>query len=84
MEIKTCKFVDASDVFNGYGLALEVFNNSEPSCTWGDNDHSLVDPDVVIESLEDIELNKDEEKQVRLVIERLRSLEKGVYVDLEN
>jgi len=84
MDIKTCKYIAASDLFQGFNLALNVFINSDPQCTWGDNIHSMVDPDVVIDALENSDLNKDEEHQVRLVLKRLRKLEKGVYVDLEN
>lgn len=85
MTIKTCKFVEASHIFKGYGLAWDVFINSDPKCTWGDNNRSLVTPDVIIDALENSDLNVgNEQKQVEFVVEKLKSVEPHTYIDLEN
>jgi hypothetical protein len=85
MKTQTCQFVTASEVFEGQNLALEAFINSDPGCTWGDNNRSLVTPDVIIDSLELTDFDEgEEEKQINVVLERLKGLPEGVYVDLEN
>lgn len=85
MIVKSCKFVEASSIFKNYGLAWDVFINSDPKCTWGDNNRSMVTPDVIIDALENSDLNVgNEESQVRFVVERLKNIEPNTYVDLEN
>lgn len=85
MKTQSCKFVTASEVFKGFGLAWDVFVNSDPHCTWGDNNRSMVTPDVIIDAMELSDLNAgNEEKQVEQVAKILRELPEGVYVDLEN
>jgi len=85
MKIKTCKYVEASEIFKDYGLAWDVFINSDPGCTWGDNNKSFVTADVIVDALENSDLNVGaEENHVRMVVEKLRSLPDEVYVDLEN
>lgn len=85
MNIKTCQYVEASEVFKGFSMAWEVFIESDPKCSWGDNNRSMVTPDFIIEAMEDSDLNKgNEEKQVKQVVKILRSLPQDIYVDLEN
>lgn len=85
MNIKTCQYVEASEVFKGFGLAWDVFINSDPQCSWGDNNRTMVTPDVIIDAMEDSDLNEgNEEKQVEQVVKILRSLPQDMYVDLEN
>ena len=85
MNIKTCRYVEASEIFKGFGLDWDVFINSDPNCTWGDNNRSMVTPDVIINALEESDLNVgNEANQVEQVIKILDSLEPDVYVDLEN
>jgi hypothetical protein len=85
MNIKTCRYVEASEIFKGFGLAWDVFINSDPQCSWGDNNRSMVTADVIINALEESDLNVgNEAKQVEQVIKILDSLEPDVYVDLEN
>lgn len=85
MKTQTCQFVEATEVFKGHPLAWEAFVNCDPRCTWGDNNRSMVSPDVVIDALEDSEPDAgDQENQVNLVVERLKNIPEGVYVDLEN
>lgn len=85
MNIQTCKFVSATELFKNQNLAWDAFINSDPNCTWGDNNRSLVTPDVIIDSLELTDFDAgDEEKQINVVLERLKKVPEGVYVDLEN
>jgi hypothetical protein len=85
MNIKTCRYVEASEIFKGFGLAMDVFINSDPDCSWGDNNRSMVTADVIINALEESDLNVgNEAKQVEQVIKILDSLEPDVYIDLEN
>ena len=85
MKTQTCQFIEATEVFEGQNLAWELFLDSNPNCTWGDNNRSMVAPDVVIDALEDSEPDAgDQENQVNLVIEKLKKIPEGVYVDLEN
>lgn len=79
----TLKYVQSSDVFFGYSGVCEDFSNSEPDCTWGNNNFSLVTPQTIIDALEGLDEPTDEEG-TEVVIERLKSIPEGVYVDLEN
>lgn len=94
--VETCTFVSASNVFDGLPLAWDLFANSDPDCTWGDNNRSMVTPDVIIDALAGImDGNMDpaddeegeeislETQQVRQVASRLRALAQ-TYIDLEN
>lgn len=85
MKTQTCQFVEATEVFKDQNLAWDAFVNSEPNCTWGDSNRTLVTPDVIIDSLELTDFDAgDEENQINAVLERLKGLPEGVYVDLEN
>lgn len=85
MNIQTCKFVSASEIFKDLGLAWDVFINSDPQCTWGDNNRSLVTADVIYDAIEQSDLNEgNEERQVNLVLEKLKEIPQDVYVDLES
>lgn len=85
MNIKTCQYVEASEVFKGFGLAWDVFINSDPPCTWGDNNRSMVTKDVIVDALENSDLNVGPEaRQVEQVVKILDSLPPDMYVDLEN
>lgn len=85
MIVKSCKFVEGTAVFKNCGDAWDLFVNGNPSCTWGDNNRSMVTPDVISTFLEDAETDTDSiEDQVKTVVKRLAGLPDNVYVDLEN
>ena len=85
MNIKTCQYVEASEVFKGCDLAWNVFFNSNPQCSWGDNNRTMVTPDVIIDAMEESAENVGkEQKQVEKVVKILRSLPQDMYIDLEN
>jgi hypothetical protein len=83
-KVQTCEFVSSSEVFAELPLAKEIFANSEPDCTWGDTNRSLVTPDVISSVLEDADTETPaERKQVKEAIKRLYSLGQ-TYIDLES
>lgn len=85
MNIQTCKYVGAAEIFEGLDRAWDAFVNSSPDCTWGDNNRSLVTADVIVDSLELTDVDEgEEERQVNLALERLKEVPQDVYVDLEN
>jgi len=85
MNIQACKYINATEIFEGLGLAWDVFINSDPNCTWGDNNRSMVTADVIYDALELSDLNVgSEERQVNLALERLKEVPQDVYIDLEN
>jgi hypothetical protein len=85
MNIQTCKYVSSSEIFKGLERAWDVFVNSSPDCTWGDNNRSLVTADVIVDSLELTDVDEGEEElQVNLALERLKEVPQDVYVDLES
>ena len=79
---QTCVFVEASNVFKDLPLAWNCFSESEPDCSWGDNNRTMVTPDTIIDALENADCDGCED-EVASVIERLKSLGE-TYVDLEN
>lgn len=83
MIIKSCKFVEASQIFKDCQKAWDIFVEGEPNCTWGDNNRSLVTPDVILNFFDYTDCEEDELQQVEVVKNRLGSLE-NTYVDLEN
>lgn len=84
MKRQTCEFVSATDVFKNCPLAWDVFSNSDPDCTWGDNNRSMVTPDVIYTQLDEIDEDQsDIVDQVNLVKRRLHDLGQ-TYIDLES
>lgn len=85
MIVKSCKFVEASDVFKDCGLAWNIFTASDPQCTWGDNNRTMVDKDVVYVCLNDAEADSQAEAdQIDVVLSRIRQIDPHTYIDLEN
>jgi hypothetical protein len=84
MIVKSCKFVEASQIFKDFPLAWDLFVNSDPSCTWGDNNRSMVTPDVISDALQNADADDKQAKQVEAVVAKLASIEVNTYVDLEN
>jgi hypothetical protein len=84
MNIKTCRYVGASEIFKGLSLAWEVFCNSNADCTWGDNNRSMVTADVIINAIEKNDMTEAEAIEVEKAYKILDSLDPEVYVDLES
>jgi hypothetical protein len=84
MKVQSCSFVSSSEVFEGLPLAQEIFANSEPECSWGGNNRSLITPDVIRSALDDADKDTPaERKQVKEAVKRLVSLGE-TYIDLES
>lgn len=86
--IRTCKFIDASDLFSDSVKAWNVFANSDPDCSWGDNNRTMVSPKTIIDVLEDSEESSDDIQLIidkcKAIIEFSKPLNEPVYIDLEN
>ena len=78
LPIQTCQYVEASYVFKDCPKAWDAFSNGD---TWGDNNRTLVTPDVILLVLD--QSDDSEHKEVKKVIKRLESLGQ-TYIDLEN
>jgi hypothetical protein len=70
MKIKTCSFVDASDLFIECPDAWQIFMDSDPPVTWGDANRTMVSPDSA--------------QQIDFVMRRVKTLSFDTYIDLEN
>jgi len=84
MEIKTCSFIVASDLFNDCPDAWQVFMDSDPPVTWGDAFRTLVSHESMTFMLQDCFSDDNQvAQQIDLVLNRLQKVD-GVPVDLEN
>jgi hypothetical protein len=83
MKIKTCSFVDASDLFMGCPDAWQEFMDSDPPVSWGDAHRTLVSPDFMDSVVSDI-FSDDYQiaEQLNNVLRRVRSLKYETYIDL--
>ena len=83
MQIKTCNFVDASDVFEGCPDAWQAFMDSDPPVSWGDANRTMTTPELIQDTL-GIWCSDDEnvESQIHTVVNRLQNVD--CYIDLEN
>lgn len=89
MQIRTCKFVHASDLFKGLPLAWKAFCNDEHGFTWGSNTCSMITKVQAEDSIYCIELDNASEgsrliTELATVSDRLRELASEVLIDLEN
>ena len=92
MNVKSCQFVEATEVFKDCMKAYDIFCISEPDCSWGDNNRTMVSRDVIVNAIESFfDVEEDEEddsdptnEQVKKLFERLDNLNEHTYIDLEN
>jgi hypothetical protein len=83
MEIKTCNFVDASDVFEGCPDAWQAFMDSDPPVSWGDANRTMTTSILIQDTLGDwFSDDEDVESQIQIVVNRLQGVD--CYIDLEN
>lgn len=82
--VDTCQYVRASDLFQGNQKLWDIFVESDPDYSWGNNNHSLNTAESIVNHL-DGNIGAPE-KLVKKLRDRIDSLpEKGqTYVDLEN
>lgn len=86
IKVYQCSYVKSSDVFAGLQLAWEAFSNSDPDCSWGDNNRTMVTEDVIRTVLDNVipDDYPGGEAQIAEAITRLKALPRDVYIDLEN
>lgn len=85
MRIKTCSFIDASDLFLECPDAWQIFIDSDPPVTWGDANRTMVSPDSMTFMLEDCFSDDNQTaQQIDLVMRRVKTLGFDTYIDLEN
>lgn len=87
MPIQACNYIEASCVFKDCPFAWEVFSDSDPDCTWGSNNRTMITPDVIIDALENADdCTAVQRKQIKTVLLRLSKFDKWgePYIDLEN
>ena len=85
--VKTTDFVEASDLFENCRGAWNAFANSEPNCSWGANNRTLINSSYIASILEQYDSEDDGEevpKQIQTVQDRIKELKDDFYVDLEN
>jgi len=61
MNVKSCQFVEATEVFKDCMKAYDIFCVSEPDCSWGDNNRTMVSRDVIVNAIESFSDVDDEE-----------------------
>jgi hypothetical protein len=85
MKIKTCSFIDASDLFIGCPDAWQMFIDSDPPVSWGDANRTLVSPEFMTFVLEDCFSDDNQiARQIDLVLNKVKNLDFTTYIDLEN
>ena len=82
MTIQTCEFVTGSDLFEGLPDLWDEFFDSSPDFSWGNNNHTMVDPKALLGHLDKSGI--ENETQMETLRHRITELPDGVYVDLEN
>ena len=82
MEIKTCRYVDASDVFEGCPDAWQSFMDSDPPVSWGDANRTMTTSELIIDALMEFDHEEEIAEQIDMVLNRLQKVD--VYIDLEN
>ncbi len=88
MEKKTCEFYEASDLFEDCTSAWQRFTDSDPDCSWGNNNRTLVQATLIYERLDQLSTQEDEvdvELELEAVMVRIKEqIGFESYVDLEN
>lgn len=85
MKIKTCSFIEASDIFAECPDAWKLFLDSDPPVTWGDANRTMVSTDSMTFMLEDCFSDDNQiAQQIDLALRRVKTLHYDIYIDLEN
>lgn len=98
LTIRSCEYVDATELFKGCSRAFASFaylilhKKVKFDCSWGNNQKTLIHPDLIADVLSSIDRSKREEDdeiqfldlEVITVFEKIDRLPKGVYINLED
>ncbi len=85
MKTYTVNYVFAADLFDTLEELWDVYSNSNPDASWGNNNLTLIAPQDIVDHLTDVVEIVGEEliKQFDLLKARVNGLADDVYVDLE-
>jgi hypothetical protein len=96
MNIHTLKAVNASDFFQDFPVLMKILSDGgQYNFSWGDNNHSLVDIDTLVDALDD-QIHNDEDEdydEEKVAVSQadwdkfmvhVDAIPKDVYIDLEN
>jgi len=88
IEKKTCEFYEASDLFEDCEFAWQRFTDSDPDCSWGNNNRTLVRAVLIYDALDRL-ITDEDDVNVELEMEAVKNRIKeqiglDSYVDLEN
>ncbi len=83
--IKTCSYIDSSELFKDCEEAWYLFVDFSKDCSWGDNDLSLIAASLIGDTLDNSDPStKEEEKQIKIIFKRIDELGLDFFVNLEN
>lgn len=83
--IKTCSYIDSSELFKDCKDAWNLFVEFIKDCSWGDNNLSLITADLIADTLDNSDpTTKEEEKQIKVVFKRIDDLGRDFYINLED
>lgn len=80
-------FVNGTDLFYGNPKAWDAFVESDPDCSWGNNNRTLVSSTFMQTVLSELDADDDDDdadEQIQKVLELVKTLPADVYIDLEN
>jgi hypothetical protein len=98
MNIQTCRFVNVTDIFEGFPKLKKKFDEGDNyDFSWGDNNRSMIDAQTLRDALENADgVNYEPEEGETVDADtvtnvewdefcaRLDALPDDVYIDLEN
>lgn len=96
VRVLSTEFVQASDLFENCRSAWHIFAYSDPNCSWGDNNRTLINASYIGSILRQYEVEEDDPadlpQQIYTVLRRIKETGEQLinrtnddfYVDLEN
>lgn len=87
MNIQTLRFVTLSDLFMDCPAIAEIWHNTYHSqLTYGDCNRSLITKGVLEDAIADLCFDRDKapDTESDIIYKRLKSIDYGVMIDLEN
>ena len=83
--IKTCSYIDSSELFKDCIDAWNLFVAFSEDCSWGDNNLSLITAGLIADTLDHSDPScREEEEQIKIVFKRIDDLGRDFYVNLED
>jgi hypothetical protein len=79
LHIRLVGFYDASALFEGFSDLWQQFIESDPSFSWGSNNHSLITVRDVLNHMDNVGIEYD-----KAFVDKCGLIDEHFYVDLEN